>query len=86
MDEVPDGMTMDVRWVSDDVTVSNSPVTDRQLAALRAAREVGYYEIPRAAGIEAVADELECAVSTASELVRRGEANAVERLLETDLS
>lgn len=86
MDEVPDGTTMDVRWVSDELTVSDSPVTDRQLAALRAARAVGYYEIPREAGIEAVADELECAVSTASELLRRGEANAVERVLETDLS
>lgn len=86
MDEVPDGMTMDARWVSDELTISDSPVTDRQLAALRAARAVGYYEIPREAGIETVADELDCAVSTASELVRRGEANAVERVLETDLS
>ena len=81
---VPEGVTLDVRWVSDEVTVTGTAVTDRQLAALRAAREVGYYEIPREAGIEAVADELECAVSTASELVRRGEANAVDRVLEGD--
>jgi hypothetical protein len=79
---VPDGLTLDVRWVSDDVTVRPTPVSDRQLAALRAARAVGFYEIPRDAGIEAVADELDCAVSTASELLRRGEANAVERVLE----
>lgn len=82
MEEVPDGLGLDVRWVSDDVTVTDTPVSDRQFAALRTARDVGFYEIPRAAGIEAVADELNCAVSTASELVRRGEANAVERVLE----
>ncbi|QSW99681.1 helix-turn-helix domain-containing protein [Haloterrigena alkaliphila] len=86
MDEVPDGMTMDVRWVSGDVTVTGTSITDRQQAALRAARAVGYYEIPRESGIEAVADELECAVSTASELVRRGEANAVDRVLEDEPS
>ena len=82
MDSVPDGLGVDVRWVSDDVTVNGAPVSERQSAALRAAREVGFYEIPREAGIEAVADELDCAVSTASELVRRGEANAVERILD----
>ncbi|WP_226480186.1 helix-turn-helix domain-containing protein [Natrinema amylolyticum] len=82
VDEVPEGLQLDVQWVSDDVTVTGSPVSDRQLAALRAAREVGFYEIPRTGGIEAVADELDCAVSTASELVRRGEANAVDRVLE----
>ncbi|QLK27158.1 helix-turn-helix domain-containing protein [Natrinema zhouii] len=83
MEDVPDGLQLDVRWVSDEVTVSGAPVSDRQLAALRAARNVGFYEIPRDAGIEAVAAKLECAVSTASELVRRGEANAVERVLES---
>lgn len=82
VDEVPTGMEFDVRWVSDDVRVSEPAVTDRQQAALRAARDVGYYEIPRTAGIEAVADELECAVSTASELLRRAEANAVDRVLD----
>ncbi|WP_226007543.1 helix-turn-helix domain-containing protein [Natrinema salinisoli] len=82
VDEVPERLTLDVRWVSEDVTVTEPSVTDRQLVALRAARDVGYYEIPRTAGIEAVADELECAVSTASELLRRGEANAVDRVLD----
>ncbi|SER80252.1 helix-turn-helix domain-containing protein [Natrinema salaciae] len=82
VDEVPAGMTLDVRWVSDDVTVTGSPLSDRQSAALRAASDVGFYEIPRRGGIEAVADELDCAVSTASELLRRGEATAVDRVLE----
>ncbi|ELY50059.1 helix-turn-helix domain-containing protein [Natronolimnohabitans innermongolicus] len=78
----PDGMALDVRWVSDDVRVTAPTVSERQREALRVAREVGFYEIPRENGIEAVAAELDCAVSTASELLRRGEANAVERALE----
>ncbi|SEH15833.1 HTH DNA binding domain-containing protein [Natronorubrum sediminis] len=79
---VPDGIRLDVRWVSTDVTVNGSSVSDRQRTALQTAWDVGFYEVPREAGIEAVADELECAVSTASELLRRGEAHAVERVLE----
>ncbi|WP_339102877.1 helix-turn-helix domain-containing protein [Haloterrigena salinisoli] len=86
VEEVPDGIRLDVQWVSDEVTVSGPAVTERQTAALRTARDVGYYEIPREAGIETVAAELDCAVSTASELLRRGEANAVERALEGDRS
>ena len=84
IDAVADGISIDVRWTSDRVTVSESAASDRQRAALQAAWDVGYYEVPRRNGIEAVADELECAVSTASELLRRGEANVVGRVLETD--
>ena len=74
--------TVDVRWTSDTVRVAGASVTDRQLAALRAARDVGYFEVPRRNGIEAVADELGCAVSTASTLIRRGEAAIVDRALD----
>ncbi|WP_121740959.1 helix-turn-helix domain-containing protein [Natronorubrum halophilum] len=82
VDEVPDGVGLDVRWVSQDVAITDTAVSDRQATALQAAWDVGFYEVPREGGIEAVADELECAVSTASELVRRGEANAVARVLD----
>ena len=84
IESLPDGVSVDVRWTSDRATVSESAASDRQRAALQVAWDVGYYEVPRRNGIEAVADELECAVSTASELLRRGEANVVERMLETD--
>jgi predicted DNA binding protein len=49
---------------------------------LVAAQAVGYYEVPRAGGIEAVADELDCAVSTASALVRRAESTLVAYVLD----
>ena len=82
IDELASGVTIDILWTSDTVTVTETPASERQLAALSAARDVGYYEVPRRNGIEAVAEELECAVSTASELLRRGEANVIERVLE----
>ena len=79
---VPDGVELDVRHVGDGVSTTGLSITDRQREALRVARDVGYYDVPRRNGIEAVAAELECAVSTASELLRRGEARAVEGVLE----
>jgi len=63
------------------VSAHDTSVSSRQEDALRAAWELGYYEVPRRNGIEAVADELDCAVSTASELLRRAEAHAVGDVL-----
>lgn len=83
LEELSDGVSADVLWVSDSVTVTESAVSERQIEALEAAREVGFYEVPRRNGIEAVADELGCAISTASALVRRGEANVVGRALDS---
>lgn len=61
----------------------SSPVrlTDRQRAALSAAQSVGYYEVPREGSIEAVADALDCAPSTAGELIRKAEAAVVDEHL-----
>lgn len=81
LETVPEGVSLDVLWARDELTVSGS-VSDRQREALEVARALGYYEIPRRNGIEAVAAELECAVSTASELLRRGEARAVDGVLD----
>ncbi|OIB56091.1 helix-turn-helix domain-containing protein [Natrialba sp. SSL1] len=83
LEELSDGVTVDVLWASNRVTMAGGAVSDRQVTALQMARELGFYEIPRRNGIEAVADELDCAVSTASELLRRGEANAVEYVLDS---
>ncbi|WP_418280158.1 helix-turn-helix domain-containing protein [Halorubrum sp. DTA98] len=85
IEELATGVSIDVRWTSDGVTATGTPVSDRQIAALSTARDLGYYEVPRRNGIEAVADELGVAVSTTSELLRRGEANAIERVLDRRL-
>ncbi|MFB6252907.1 MAG: helix-turn-helix domain-containing protein [Halobellus sp.] len=58
-------------------------LTDRQLAALEAAVETGYYAIPRRGSVADVAAELDCAASTAGELLRKAEAAVVHRHVDT---
>jgi hypothetical protein len=57
-------------------------LTTRQREALTAAVAVGYYEIPREGSIEDVADRLDCAPSTAGELLRKAEARVVTELVD----
>jgi predicted DNA binding protein len=52
-------------------------VTPRQQEALEAALDAGYYEVPRRASVSDVAGALDCATSTAGELLRRAEAGVV---------
>lgn len=52
-------------------------MTDRQYEALETAYELGYYEPDTTVSFEEVADELDCAPSTANELLRRAEAALV---------
>jgi hypothetical protein len=77
LDALPEGMTAEVLRVGDYATAVGAGLTARQREALAAAWAVGYYELPREAGIEAVADELDCVASTASDLLRRAEARLV---------
>jgi len=55
-------------------------LTDRQFTAMRVATRLGYFSVPREASLSAVADELGVAESTASELLRRGESNLLNRV------
>ncbi|WP_232703344.1 helix-turn-helix domain-containing protein [Halobacterium wangiae] len=52
-------------------------LTTRQRAALDAAVDLGYYEVPREASVADVAVALDCATSTAGELLRKAEAHVV---------
>ncbi len=77
LDDVPDGIHVDVRRVGAFEGRDPAPaddLTDRQRDALHAAVAAGYYEVPREAGNEAVADALGCAPSTAAEHLRKAEA------------
>jgi predicted DNA binding protein len=56
-------------------------MTDRQYEALVTAFDLGYYETPRTVSFEEVADALDCAPSTANELLRRAEAALVSSML-----
>jgi len=60
---------------------SPSRLTDRQRAALDAAASVGYYDVPRTGTIADVAAKLDCASSTAGELVRKAEAAVIRDFL-----
>lgn len=57
-------------------------LTDRQLEAVRAALELGYYEVPREASLADVADALGCAESSASMLLRRAARAMFSRVLD----
>ncbi|MUV91056.1 bacterio-opsin activator [Halapricum sp. CBA1109] len=57
-------------------------LTDRQLAAVSTAVEVGYYEVPREGSVEEVAARLDCAASTASKLLQRAEASVLSRVVD----
>ena len=82
LDALPDAVDVDVLRVGTYDGRPGGRATDRQREALAAARAVGYYDVPRTSGIEAVADDLGCAVSTASELLRRAEARLVDDALD----
>lgn len=63
---------------------SGTVLTDRQRAALAAAADAGYYDVPRSGSVRDVADRLDCASSTAGELLRRAESALVSAHLDPD--
>lgn len=65
---------------------SDDPLTrlsDRQREALETAYEMGYYEQPRQATHEDIADRLDCAPVTASDHLQKAEGKLVSTLLGT---
>lgn len=56
-------------------------LTDRQVEAVETATRLGYYAVPRETSLAAVADELDVAEATASELLRRAESNLMDRIV-----
>ncbi|WP_226013154.1 helix-turn-helix domain-containing protein [Halomicrobium salinisoli] len=82
LDALPEGVDADVRSIGDYGTKVGTALTDRQREALATAWDAGYYEVPRTAGIEDVADELDLAVSTVSDLLRRAESRLVAEALD----
>ncbi|WP_435358885.1 helix-turn-helix domain-containing protein [Haloarchaeobius sp. DFWS5] len=57
-------------------------LTDRQREALEAAHALGFYENPRKVSFEDIGAALDCAPSTANELLRRAEAAVMSAVLE----
>ena len=82
IDGVPDGMTVEVLRVGDHAGGPIGDLSTRQRDAIQVAWDRGYYEVPRSGGIEEVAGALDCAVSTASDLLRRAESRLVANALD----
>jgi len=61
--------------------LAETRLSDRQREAVAAGLALGYYEVPRTAGQEAVADALDCAPSTAAEHLRKAEAKLVRAVV-----
>ena len=57
---------------------STALLTDRQREVLLAARELGYYDVPRTASLTDVADSLGIAKATASDTLHRAESHLVD--------
>lgn len=75
------GMEYQVEYVGYDgpSTAATQPnLTDRQAEVFAAAYELGYFEIPRRASVEDVAEETGVTKSTASDTLRRAVRNLVE--------
>ncbi|WP_458190355.1 helix-turn-helix domain-containing protein [Haladaptatus sp. NG-WS-4] len=83
-ESTPEGISIEILKLGDGVMTFQTSISDRQQDALQVAWDLGYFAVPRRNGIEAVAEELDCAVSTASGLLRRGEAHAIRQVLGTN--
>ncbi len=74
---LPDGVDATVEGVGEFDRRHVGPaaeLTRRQREAVRVAVDLGYYDVPRDADLAGVADELDCASSTASNLLRKAES------------
>ncbi|MFC4551272.1 MULTISPECIES: helix-turn-helix domain-containing protein [Halorussus] len=85
-ESAPDGVRVDVERVggsgADGADAALGALSPRQREAVAAALELGYYDVPRTASSEAVAERLDCAPSTAAEHLRKAESNVLRALFE----
>ena len=61
--------------------LAGADLTERQRAALRTARRVGYYDVPRTGAVADVAEAIDCSASTAGAHLRKAEAALVRAFL-----
>ena len=83
-DAVPEGIEVEVERVggaATDLAGPTSVLSERQREAVEVAVAVGYYDVPRTASHEAVAEKLGCAPSTASEHLRKAESKLLRALV-----
>lgn len=84
VEKVPEGVDLHLETTGEyrpDAGRLYSLLTDRQRETLRAAVDVGYYEVPRRATYEDVADRMGIAAGTVGEHLRKIEATVLQEVL-----
>ncbi|WP_231753960.1 helix-turn-helix domain-containing protein [Natronomonas sp. CBA1123] len=84
IEELPEDISVNIEQVGSytpDRQDTLSELTERQLEVFRKAVELGYYEIPRKATHEDIAERLECAPSTVDEHLRKAESRVLRTLV-----
>ena len=82
--DFPEQVAVEVDRVSEHRHLAGSlagRLTMRQFEAVEAARDLGYYDVPREAELADVATALDCTESTASALLRKAERALVDAAL-----
>ena len=82
--DIPDGVETSIERVGE-YDLGRPPIPDslpaRQREALSVAYELGYYDVPRTASRDDVAEAMNCAPSTATEHLRKAESRVVATFL-----
>lgn len=84
LDRAPDALDLRVDEIGQFPSARANPaseLSDRQWEALEAALDLGYYDQPREATHEAIAETLDCAPSTASTHLQKAEARLVRAVM-----
>ncbi len=83
IEDIPDEIRVELEQLSDydpELRELSSFLTDRQREILDTAAEVGYYEVPRQATHQDIADELDLSTTTVGEHLRKIEARMLSEI------
>jgi predicted DNA binding protein len=83
--DLPDAVEVEVVWTGEYRRRRDPRLSDRQREAVVVAWERGYYETPREADLAAVAEDLGCSTSAASDLLRRAERRMAAAALDESI-
>lgn len=84
LDTIPSKIQVDVGEIGEYDKIHSllaSTLTDRQVEALRTGVQLGYYELPRAATVEEIAEKMGCGAGTASEHLQKAESKLILALI-----
>ncbi|MEF8807948.1 helix-turn-helix domain-containing protein [Natronomonas sp.] len=83
IEDVPEGIRVELEQLSDydpELRELSSLLTDRQREILNTAADLGYYEVPRRATHQDIADELDLSTTTVGEHLRKIEARMLSEI------